>query len=74
MRPFEKDSTSIRYRVLDHITMYPGRTTQEIADATGIAHRRVKSACDYLQVRGYIDNIASSGNHRPRRLIRRDTE
>lgn len=74
MIPFERDKTSIRYRVLDHITMYPGKTTQEIADATGITHRRVKSACDYLQVRGYIINIATSGNCRPRRLIRRDTE
>lgn len=74
MISFEKDSTSIRYRVLDHITMYPGRTTQEIADATGIAHRRVKSACDFLQAKGCIVNIASSGNHRPRRLIRRDPE
>lgn len=74
MTPFERDKTSIRYRVLDHITMYPGKTTQEIADATGITHRRVKSACDYLQVRGYITNVALSGNHRPRRLIRRDSE
>jgi DNA-binding MarR family transcriptional regulator len=74
MIPFERDRTSIRYRVLDHITMYPGKTTQEIADATGITHRRVKSACDYLQVRGYITNVALSGNHRPRRLIRRDAE
>ena len=70
MIPFESDATSIRYRVLDHITMYPGKTTQEIADVTGITHRRVKSACDYLQVRGYITNVATSGNHRPRRLIR----
>ena len=41
MTPFERDKTSIRYHVLDHITMYPGKTTQEIADATASRARAI---------------------------------
>lgn len=63
---------SIRLRVLDYIAMHPRSTTQDIAEATGLHHIQVKAACTRLQQEGWIDNVAMSGNGRPRTLVRRE--
>ena len=64
------EQTTLQDRVLDYITLHPMSTTQDIADALDIEHRRVKTACTCLLRKGWIANASDSGNHRPRILVR----
>lgn len=66
------EQTTLQDRVLDYITLNPKCTTQDIADALHEEYRRVNNACRCLMHRGWVVNISTSGNHKPRILVRRE--
>lgn len=64
MTPFERDKTSIRYRVLDHITMYPGKTARYLVTPYGAESIKIKVASDQQRIEDRMPDILAECDRR----------